>query len=68
VNKDQHCIFLIDILKLTEVADVHDGVKPRLHEDEDSDELVDVDVVVERQQEAEAQFAKFCHGVPVNEQ
>jgi hypothetical protein len=47
---------------------VHDGVKPRLHEDEDSDELVDVDVVVERQQEAEAQLAKFRHGVPVNEQ
>ncbi len=35
---------------------MHDGVEPGLEEDEDTDELVDVDVVVERQEEPEAQF------------
>jgi hypothetical protein len=47
---------------------MHDGVKPRLKEDEDSNELVDVDIVIEGEEKPEAQFSKFCHRVPMNEQ
>ena len=54
--------------KLTKVANMHDGVKPRLKEDEDSNELVDVDIVIEGEEKPEAQFSKFCHRVPMNEQ
>ena len=41
---------------LTEVAEVHDGVDPRLHEDEVADNLVKVDVVVEGEYRGEAQL------------
>ena len=55
-------------MALTEVADVHDGVEPGLEEDEDSEELVDVDVVVERKEESEPELSKFGDHVAVNEQ
>ena len=56
------------IVALTEVADVHDGVEPGLEEDEDSEELVDVDVVVERKEESEPELSEFGDHVAVNEQ
>ena len=55
-------------MALTEVADVHDGVEPGLEEDEDSEELVDVDVVVEREEESEPELSEFGDHVAVNEQ
>ena len=44
------------MIGLTEVAEVHDGVDPRLHEDEVADNLVKVDVVVEGEYRREAQL------------
>ena len=41
---------------LTEVAEVHDGVDPGLHEDEVADNLVKVDVVVEGEYRRETQL------------
>ena len=56
------------LAELTKVADVHDGVEPGLEEDEDSEELVDVDVVVEREEESEPELSEFGDHVAVNEQ
>ena len=42
--------------RLTEVAQVHDGVNPCLHEDEVADNLVKVDIVVEGEYRGEAQL------------
>jgi hypothetical protein len=41
---------------------------PRLDEDENAEELVDVDVVVEREEESEPQLSQFGDHVAVNEQ
>ena len=45
---------------------MHDGVEPGLDEDEHTDELVDVDVVVERQEEPEAQLTQFRYGITMD--
>ena len=47
---------------------MHDGVEPCLNEDENAEELVDVDVVVERQEPAEAQLPKLRDGVTMNQE
>ena len=44
------------LARLTEVAQVHDGVNPCLHEDEVADNLVKVDIVVEGEYRGEAQL------------
>lgn len=40
--------------RLTEVEDVHDGVKEAVEKNQDARELVQVDVVVQRQESAES--------------
>jgi len=40
---------LTDVKQFTEVNEMSDGVEPGLKEDQDSGELVQVDVVVQRQ-------------------
>jgi len=52
---------------LTEVAQVHNRVHPRLHEDEITDDLVKVDVVVQRQDGPDPQLAHDCDGVAQHE-
>ena len=47
---------------------MHDRVYPRLDEDEPTEELVDVDVVVERKQVSEPELSKFGDHVTVDEQ
>ena len=49
-------IFRYFLARLTEVAQVHDGVNPGLHEDEVADNLVKVDIVVEGEYRGEAQL------------
>ena len=45
---------------------MHNGVEPGLDEDEHTDELVDVDVVVERQEEPEAQLTQFRYSIAMD--
>lgn len=51
------CLEAVNIFEekgLTEIAYVHDGVKPRLNKDQDAEKLVNVDVVIEWQEESKA--------------
>ena len=42
---------------------MHDGVYPGLHEDEVADDLVQVDVVVQREDGPESEFSHDCDSV-----
>ena len=50
-----------------EVEQVHDGVEPGLEEDEVAHHLVQVDVMVQREDVGQAQFSEFGDGVTKHE-
>ena len=56
---------LIDVIlkALTKVAQMHDGMKPGLEEDDVADQLVQVDVIVQGEDGGQPQLAALGNGV-----